>query len=708
MSFCRHANCIYNKGDLIARRRRHLLAVREIDSLLGRPQSRPPNSSSASKPQGTINSKCLFTSSSKHGKLVLDSGALRHIEVSRSRLRNLHSCSPVLLQGINGDSFNIIEEGSCGHCHNVLLAPKASASVRSVSALIDSHRVFILFTDNAAYILPPFSLQDNKPVIIAKRKSDGLFHITPDSVPPASPTAEAHAYLSVPQQIKREAIHALHRILGHASTRRMRQALTNHPELNTSLTPNDVRLFTHCDACEIGNSHRPAAPEKADVRATAIGYCIHLDTSGTVRPHTSSGFTRVLIAVDDASRWIFISLLRNASMGVIAAAMRAILRKVAGDHSVLRTKIIRTDNGKEFCNRLVDALLAESDIQRELTCVGTSHQNGVAERAIGIVFAIARTLIVDASLPAEFWGEAVITAVYLRNRLPCSANPGNISPFEARYGRRPDLRHLRPFGVSAFVRIQKHLTKVQARAVKGTFIGYGESVSAQKGWRIYMPQTKRVITTTAVTFSNDLPSSVSSRDPSLLSSRPPIFVPEDEQPLPAPRTNLPVSLQLPRPPSAPVANRPPATSRSSSTSLPPVTSTPVSTPTPSATAKPLPSPRTTRPPATSPPLITHPVFPDPDDPQATQVATVRRPLGRPPRNSWWDPRKGRYVSSATALITNYHRVWCNVADSTPSPACPTTYKQATTGPDSSKWKVAIKSELDSLHECKAWAPIPRS
>ena len=481
MSFCKHANCIYNKGDLIARRRRHLLSVRKIDTLLGRPQSRPPSSSSASKPQGTINSKCLLTSSSRHNKLVLDSGASRHIEVLRSRLRNLHSCSPVLLQGINGDSFNITEEGSCGHCHNVLLAPKASASVRSVSALIDSHRVYILFTDNAAYILPPFSYQDHKPVIIAKRKSDGLFHIAPNSVPPASPTAEAHAYLSVPQQIKREAIHALHRILGHASPRRMRQALTNHPELNTSLAPNDVRLFTHCDACEIGNSSRPAAPEKADVRATAIGYRIHLDTSGTVRPQTSSGFTRVLIAVDDASRWIFISLLRNATMGVVAAAMRAILRKVAGDHSVLRTKIIRTDNGKEFCNRLVDALLAESDIQRELTCVGTSHQNGVAERAIGIVFAIARTLIVDASLPAEFWGEAVITAVYLRNRLPCSANPGNISPFEARYGRRPDLRHLRPFGVSAFVRIQKHLTKVQARAIKGIFIGYGESVSAQKG-----------------------------------------------------------------------------------------------------------------------------------------------------------------------------------------------------------------------------------
>ena len=545
-SFCDNALCIYNKGDLITRRNRHLLSIRHIDSQLGRPASTQSRVSYQNtpdpKPQGDSKSKCLVLSSDRAPKTVVDSGASRHIESHISRLTNIRPCRPVVLQGINGDTFRIDRHGSAGNCHNVLLAPQASASVRSVSSLIDSHNSHVVFTPLGTFLTDPTPVPPGS-IRIASRKEDGLFHLIHGSIPP--PNAQVHAYLSVPQQIKREAIHRLHRMLAHASPRRMSQALKDHPELNTSLKPADTRLFTSCDACGMGNARRPSAPEKADVRATAVGYRLHLDTSGTVRPSTSSGFTRILIAVDDASRWVFVTLLRKATMDdVIAAAMRSILRKIAGDHSVLRTKYVRTDNGSEFCNRMVDALLAESDIMRELTCVGTSHQNGVAERTIGIVFAIARTIIIDAALPPTFWGEAVVTAAYVCNRLPTSANPENRSPYEIRFGRRPDLRHLRPFGITAFVRIQSHITKVQPRATKGIMIGYGESVSGQKGWRIYLPSPPRVMTTTAVTFTADLPRSISTRHPSLLSNQPPMFTPTTAAALPPIPVNNGLRLSL--------------------------------------------------------------------------------------------------------------------------------------------------------------------
>ena len=103
--------------------------------------------------------------------------------------------------------------------------------------------------------------------------------------------------------------------------------------------------------------------------------------------------------VDDASRWNFVALLRHANMHSTSQALRLILRYAANGESVLRTKILRTDNGGEFRNILVDKLLAEGDIMREFTCVGTSHQNPVAERAIGVLFSMARTMLVDSSLP---------------------------------------------------------------------------------------------------------------------------------------------------------------------------------------------------------------------------------------------------------------------------------------------------------------------
>ena len=719
-SFCGHSNCIYNKGDLITRRNRHLLSIRYIDSQLGRPATtqstvsyeRKPDS----KPQGRT-STCLVLSSGSSRKTVLDSGASRHIEADPSQLTNLRRCRAVVLQGINGDSIRIDTHGNSGHCNGVLLAPSASASVRSVSALIDSHECHIVFTPNGAFLTSSFDIPPGS-TFIAKRKEDGLFHLVPGAIPPPPPSASAHAFLSVPQQIKREAVHRLHRLLAHASPKRMRQVLTSHPELFPSLKPIDTRLFTTCDACGMGNARRPSPPEKASVRATSVGYRIHLDTSGTIRPSTTSGFTRVLIAVDDASRWIFITLLRNATMHVVAAAMRAILRKIAGDHSVLRTKYVRTDNGTEFCNRVVDALLAESDIMRELTCVGTSHQNGVAERAIGVVFAIARTIIIDAHLPPRFWGEAVITAVYVRNRLPCSANPDHLSPYEVRYGRRPDIRHLRPFGVTAFVRTQAHITKVQPRAYKGIMIGYGASVSGQKGWRIFIPNPPRVVTTTAVTFADDLAHSVSSRDPSLVSNVPPIFIPNDptSPTRPNPSSGLPLSLQAPPPGLPPRSNSttrvaPTVTSKTPArapTSSSPVITTPYSPRAITSAPPRRPAPNTATPKRA---VITSPATPLPGEAPPLHTATVRRPRGRAPRGCRWDKHAGRYVAALAAPATtlpNYHQVWCTVADSCPSPVCPSSYHQAVNGPDKEQWADAIKSEFDSLHTMKTWKVINRS
>ena len=99
---------------------------------------------------------------------------------------------------------------------------------------------------------------------------------------------------------------------------------------------------------------------------------------------------------------------------------------------------------------------------------------------------MARTMLVDAALPPRFWGEAVMTAVHVHNRMPSSANVGSVSPYEGRFGRSPDLRHLRPFGVTAYVRVNRHITKIAPRALRGVFVGYGHDVSRQKGWRVFL------------------------------------------------------------------------------------------------------------------------------------------------------------------------------------------------------------------------------
>ena len=279
-SSCSHPDCIYNMGSAVERRSRHVLAIRRIDSHLRQLSDRAKNR--ADHAEITDDKEdCMVVSSSKGLKTVVDSGASRHLEVIRAAMRNLSKCTPVTLQGINGKTTAIKLHGSVGNCHNVLLAPGAAASVRSVSSLIDSHGCHVLFTPEGAYLLIPMSLPDNA-CMIAKRKEDGLFHLIPGSIPPAERVTEATAYLSVPQQMKRETIHHLHRVLAHASPIRMREILKTHPQLAPSLKPSDVRLFTNCDACGIGNANKTPPPEKAAERATAVGYRMHADTSGVI------------------------------------------------------------------------------------------------------------------------------------------------------------------------------------------------------------------------------------------------------------------------------------------------------------------------------------------------------------------------------------------------------------------------------------------
>ena len=688
-SQCNHIGCIYNQGDMLARRARHEVAIKHINSILH------PASSSAARhgPSATV-----FTLSPRYShRTILDSGASRHLEAVKSRLTHLHPCYPITLQGISGAPVRIAIEGSAGNCHNVLFSPEATASVRSVSSLLDSHPTDILFDRTSAYLVPTASLPDAA-IRIASRKEDGLFHIIEGAVPVTNATSTSSSLLSVAQQIKREQVHRLHRVLGHASPQRMATTLKHNADLAPSLHPRDMRLFTTCDACSIGNAKRTPAPPRAASRSTAFAYRLHADTSGTVRPSTASGFTRVLVAVDDASRWIFVSLLKKATIQEVSSALRTVFRNAAGSESVLRTKCLRCDNGTEFKNTLVDKLVAECDMRREFTCVGTSHQNGVAERAIGILFSMARTMLVDASLPPRFWGEAIMASAHVRNRLPCSANTDNASPFEVRYSSRPCLRHLHPFGVTAFVRIKSHLTKVMPRVIRGIFIGYGQSISGQKGWRVLLAN-KKVCTTTDVTFEKTIVSSVSRRDRSLVSSQGFTIGPTDGAIPPTsgtPDTELPASLQLNQQRDSLPQQR--------TTALPPHTHDAAE---PTTT-----HPRTRAQTRTGDhaDTITNPTAIGYADGLETAVPVRRtRPRGRPPANSRWDANVGQYVPALASMSSSpSHVAWNLIAARVSPQGTPTTYNEAITCDDAVHWKAAIKQELDSLRRNGTWVRVNRA
>ena len=81
-------------------------------------------------------------------------------------------------------------------------------------------------------------------------------------------------------------------------------------------------------------------------------------------------------------------------------------------------KCLRSDNGGEYTSNEFKSYCSEKGIRHEKTVLGTSQQNGVAERMNRTIVKKIRCMLRMANLPKSFWGEAVVIACYLINRSP--------------------------------------------------------------------------------------------------------------------------------------------------------------------------------------------------------------------------------------------------------------------------------------------------
>ena len=161
-----------------------------------------------------------------------------------------------------------------------------------------------------------------------------------------------------------------------------------------------------------------------------------------------------------------------------------------------KLRVLRTDNGGEFTAAEFASYCADEGVQHHYASY-SPQQNSIVERRNQTVVGMARALLKQRGMPATFWGEAVVTAVYILNRSPTKALDGR-TPYEAWHGRKPAVSHLRVFGCLAFAKELGHIGKLDDRGTPGVFIGYAEG---SKAYRILEPGTQRVRTARDVVFN---------------------------------------------------------------------------------------------------------------------------------------------------------------------------------------------------------------
>jgi len=145
--------------------------------------------------------------------------------------------------------------------------------------------------------------------------------------------------------------------------------------------------------------------------------------------------------------------------------------------------------GDNIATQLSTTFFRENGIQRRLTITHTPEQNGMAERKNRTLLDMTRCLLFDSGLPGSFWGEAINTANYIRNRCPSKTLRGK-NPYEVWTGKIPDVSHLRMFGAGAFT-LDRDPTrgKLDSRSKKGILVGYSEDTN---GYRIWLPDERKV------------------------------------------------------------------------------------------------------------------------------------------------------------------------------------------------------------------------
>ena len=169
-------------------------------------------------------------------------------------------------------------------------------------------------------------------------------------------------------------------------------------------------------------------------------------------------------------------------------------------------RAIWSDNETEFWNARFDAFCSDQGLDHQYSSPYTPQQNGVVERKNRTLVEMARTMLDEHRTPRKYWTEAVNTACYVSNRIFLHAFLHKTS-FEFRFGRQPNVSHLRVFGCRCFVLKEGLLDKFESRSSDGIFMGYS---SHSRAYHVLNLETNVIVESCEVTFDETAPGTSSS------------------------------------------------------------------------------------------------------------------------------------------------------------------------------------------------------
>ena len=187
-----------------------------------------------------------------------------------------------------------------------------------------------------------------------------------------------------------------------------------------------------------------------------------------------------VIFKDHASGFVFVEPVVNFTAGEAIRAKQRFEREMASMGVTVLS--FHTDNGV-FTSAAFQDELSKLGQGLSLSGVGAHHQNAMAERSIGVVFSLARTMMLHAKLrwpkavSPKLWPMVVKHAEFIVNHVPGANNVCPMDLILKTAVPRDHLRNLHVWGAPAFVldpKLQdgKKIPKWEPRSRQGMHLGW--------------------------------------------------------------------------------------------------------------------------------------------------------------------------------------------------------------------------------------------